>query len=306
MYDIIIIGAGIAGLSAAIYGKRAGKRVLVLEKKMYGGQIVVSPEVDNYPGIKHISGYELAMKLYEQAKELEVEIKLEEVTGIVAKQAEGNVGSGKTVETVSGQYEARTIIIATGLEKRKLGLDNEDRLTGSGISYCATCDGAFYRDRDVAVNGGGNTALEDAIFLADYCRKVYVIHRRDTFRGEQKLTERLRNMKNVEFIMDSEIITLEGEQKLERLIIRNRQDNSERPLAVQGLFIAIGQIPHSELYQNIVKTDEAGYIAAGEDCRTNVEGIFVAGDCRTKDIRQLVTAASDGAVAAVNACKEIL
>lgn len=303
MYDIIIIGAGIAGLSAAIYGKRAGKSVLVLEKNMYGGQIVVSPEVDNYPGIKHISGYELTMKLYEQASELKAEIKLEEVKSIGLGTSEECSGECKIVVTNLAKYEARTVIIATGLEKRKLGLENEDRLTGSGVSYCATCDGAFYRGKTVAVNGGGNTALEDAIFLSEYCEKVYVIHRRDVFRGEKNLTERLNDRDNIELVMDSEVNAIKGDSRLESIIVRNTKDDTKKEIFLQGLFIAIGQIPYSELYKDLVKTDEAGYIVAGEECQTSVEGIFVAGDCRTKEIRQLVTAASDGAVAAINACK---
>lgn len=296
MYDIIIIGAGIAGLSAAIYGKRAGKSVLVLEKNMYGGQIVVSPEVDNYPGISHISGYELAMKLYEQARELDVEIRLEKVTGF-------SVEKTKIIKTESAQYEAKNVIIATGLEKRKLGLENEDRFVGSGISYCATCDGAFFKGKNVAVVGGGNTALEDAIFLAGYCKKVSLIHRRSNFRGEKKLEERLVNMENVEFIMNTEVIQLEGKSKIEHIVLKSNINNSVQVLDVDGLFVAVGQEPQSELYKNLVKTDDYGYVMAGEDCRTNIDGVFVAGDCRTKEIRQLVTAAADGAVAAVNACR---
>lgn len=307
MYDIVIIGAGIAGLSAAIYGKRAGKKVLVLEKNMYGGQIVVSPEVDNYPGIKHISGYELAMSLYEQADELKTEIKLEEVKsielGVSDKSSEKCLLKYKTVVTDTAKYETKTVIIATGLEKRKLGLSDEDRLTGSGISYCATCDGAFYRGKTVAVNGGGNTALEDAIFLSEYCEKVYVIHRRDTFRGENNLTQHLISRDNVELVMNAEVISIKGDERLESIIVRNTKDDTKKEIVVQGLFIAIGQIPHNNLYKDLVKTDEAGYIVAGEDCLTSVEGIFAAGDCRTKGIRQLVTAASDGAVAAINSCR---
>lgn len=306
MYDIVIIGAGIAGLSAAIYGKRAGKSVLVLEKNMYGGQIVVSPEVDNYPGIKHTSGYDLAMGLYEQAKELEVEIKLEEVKSININISANCSNDSKVLVTNLSEYEARSIIIATGLEKRKLGLKNEDRLTGLGVSYCATCDGAFYKGKTVAVNGGGNTALEDAIFLSEYCEKVYVIHRRDIFRGEKNLSDRLTARENVELVMNSEIEEIKGDDRLNSIIVRNVTDGKKREITLHGLFIAVGQIPYSNLYKNLVETDEGGYIMAGEECRTNVEGIFVAGDCRTKEVRQLVTAASDGAVAAINACKYLV
>lgn len=306
MYDIVIIGAGIAGLSAAIYGKRAGKSVIVLEKNMYGGQIVVSPEVDNYPGIKHTSGYDLAMGLYEQAKELEVEIKLEEVKSININISANCSNDSKVLVTNLSEYEARSIIIATGLEKRKLGLKNEDRLTGLGVSYCATCDGAFYKGKTVAVNGGGNTALEDAIFLSEYCEKVYVIHRRDIFRGEKNLSDRLTARENVELVMNSEIEEIKGDDRLNSIIVRNVTDGKKREIMLHGLFIAVGQIPYSNLYKNLVETDEGGYIMAGEECRTNVEGIFVAGDCRTKEVRQLVTAASDGAVAAINACKYLV
>lgn len=306
MYDIVIIGAGIAGLSAAIYGKRAGKSVIVLEKNMYGGQIVVSPEVDNYPGIKHTSGYDLAMGLYEQAKELEVEIKLEEVKSININISANCSNDSKVLVTNLSEYEARSIIIATGLEKRKLGLKNEDRLTGLGVSYCATCDGAFYKGKTVAVNGGGNTALEDAIFLSEYCEKVYVIHRRDIFRGEKNLSDRLTARENVELVMNSEIEEIKGDDRLNSIIVRNVTDGKKREITLHGLFIAVGQIPYSNLYKNLVETDEGGYIMAGEECRTNVEGIFVAGDCRTKEVRQLVTAASDGAVAAINACKYLV
>ncbi len=295
MYDIIIVGAGTAGLSAAIYGVRAGKNVLVLEANVYGGQIINTPEIENYPGIKHISGYEFATNLYEQAKELGAEIKFEKVLEIMSGPNE------KIVITDNSRYSAKSIILATGAKNRPLGLENEKEWIGRGISYCATCDGAFFRGKDVAVNGGGNTALEDALFLSSYCSKVYVIHRRDSFRGEDKLLQSLQEKKNVEFILNSYITTLLGEDQLEGINIRNKDTNNELSININGLFIAIGQIPENAIFSNIVDLDKGGYIMAQEDCKTNVEGIFVAGDSRTKVIRQLATAASDGAIAGLAA-----
>lgn len=298
-YDIAIIGAGTAGLSAAIYAKRAGKKVLVLEGTSYGGQIIVSMDVDNYPGIKHTSGYEFATNLYEQAVDLGAEIVFEKVINIHNEQ------DYKMIETEESQYVSKAIIIATGLKKRLLGIDKEKELTGLGVSYCATCDGAFYKGKDVAVNGGGNTALEDALFLSEYCNKVYVIHRREEFRGETNLINKLKEKVNVEFVLASEIIRIFGNDKLNGILIKNKKTDTERKLLVEGLFVAIGQIPEKDLYMNLVETDALGYIIANEDCTTSVKGIFAAGDCRTKDIRQLVTAASDGAIAALAACKYI-
>lgn len=298
-YDIAIIGAGTAGLSAAIYAKRAGKKVLVLEGTSYGGQIIVSMDVDNYPGIKHTSGYEFATNLYEQAVDLGAEIVFEKVINIHNEQ------DYKMIETEESQYVSKAIIIATGLKKRLLGIDKEKELTGLGVSYCATCDGAFYKGKDVAVNGGGNTALEDALFLSEYCNKVYVIHRREEFRGETNLINKLKEKVNVEFVLASEIIRIFGNDKLNGILIKNKKTDTERKLLVEGLFVAIGQIPEKDLYMNLVETDALGYIIANEDCTTSVKGIFAAGDCRTKDIRQLVTAASDGAIAALAAYKYI-
>lgn len=298
-YDIAIIGAGTAGLSAAIYAKRAGKKVLVLEGTSYGGQIILSMDVDNYPGIKHTSGYEFATNLYEQAVDLGAEIVFEKVINIHNEQ------DYKMIETEESQYVSKAIIIATGLKKRLLGIDKEKELTGLGVSYCATCDGAFYKGKDVAVNGGGNTALEDALFLSEYCNKVYVIHRREEFRGETNLINKLKEKVNVEFVLASEIIRIFGNDKLNGILIKNKKTDTERKLLVEGLFVAIGQIPEKDLYMNLVETDALGYIIANEDCTTSVKGIFAAGDCRTKEIRQLVTAASDGAIAALAACKYI-
>ncbi len=296
MYDIVIVGAGTAGLSAAIYGVRAGKSVLVLEANVYGGQIINTLEIENYPGIKHISGYEFATNLYEQAKELGAEIKFEKVLEIKTEQKD------KIVITDTNTYTTKSIILATGAKNRPLGLDKEKELIGCGISYCATCDGAFFRGKEVAVNGGGNTALEDAIFLSSYCSKVYIIHRRDTFRGEEKLLQALHGKSNVEFILNSYITELLGNERLVGIKVKNKETEKELELSINGLFIAIGQIPENMIFSNIIDLDHSGYIKATEDCKTNVEGIFVAGDSRTKAIRQLATAASDGAVAALAAC----
>lgn len=299
MYDIIIIGAGTAGLSAAIYGVRAGKSVLVLEASSYGGQIINTPEIENYPGIKNISGYEFATNLYNQAISLGAEVKYEKVTGILNKDSE------REVRTEANSYLGKTVILATGAKNRALGLPKEQELTGMGISYCATCDGAFFRGKDVVVNGGGNTALEDAMFLANYCNKVSVIHRRDSFRGEEKLLMALKEKPNVTFILNSRIVELIGDDQLSSIVIENTQTGEQEELPVNGLFVAIGQEPENKMFADVVALNDKGYINGSEDCRTNAEGIFVAGDCRTKSVRQLTTAASDGAVAALAACEFI-
>lgn len=299
MYDIVIIGAGTAGLSAAIYGVRAGKNVLVLEAAVYGGQIINTPEIENYPGIKHISGYEFATNLYEQAKELGAIVKFEKALSIKAKE------DYKVVITDSGEYTAKTVILATGAKNRPLGLSKEEELIGRGISYCATCDGGFYRGKAVAVNGGGNTALEDAIFLTSYCSKVYVIHRRDSFRGEEKLLETLKTKDNVEFVLNSVITRLNGTEKLESITVENKETKETKEIEISGLFVAIGQMPENSIFSELISLDSKGYIVGTENCKTSANGVFVAGDTRTKAIRQLATAASDGAIAALAACEYI-
>ncbi|MBP5608776.1 MAG: thioredoxin-disulfide reductase [Lachnospiraceae bacterium] len=295
MTDIIIIGAGTAGLSAAIYALRAGKSVLLMEQLTYGGQIINTPEVENYPGIKSISGFDFAQGLYEQAEALGAELKYEQVTGI-------EDGEVKKVKTSGGEYECKAIILATGAKNRPLGLDKETEFIGSGISYCATCDGAFFKGRVVAVNGGGNTALEDALFLSNYCKKVYLIHRRDEFRGEVKQVEKLKEKENIEFVLNSTITELLGESELKGVKVHDKVSGEDKDLELDGLFIAIGQMPENAAFAPLIELDKGGYIVAGEDCKTNVEGIFAAGDCRTKTVRQLTTAAADGAVAALAAC----
>ena len=298
-YDIVVVGAGPAGLSAAIYGVRAGKSVLVLEALTHGGQIVNTPEIENYPGIKNISGFEFAQGLYEQAVALGAIVKYEKVNGI---EVQDNI---KLVKTAKEIYEAKAVILATGAKNRSLGLEREDSLLGLGISYCATCDGAFYRGRDVAVAGGGNTAIEDATFLANYCNKVYVIHRRDSFRAEDALVKALKTKENVEFVLDSNIKELIGTDGLEAVVVENKNNKESRKIEVAGLFIAIGQKPENNEFSSVVNLDDAGYILGGEDTKTNVSGIFVAGDTRTKAVRQLATAAGDGAVAGLGAAAYI-
>lgn len=299
MYDIAIVGAGPAGLSAAIYGVRAGKTVIVFEALTYGGQIVNTPEIENYPGIRQISGFDFATGLYEQATELGAEVAFERVIQVVDN------GETKTVITEESSYEAKAVILATGAKNRPLGVAREEDLIGAGISYCATCDGMFFRGKDVAVVGGGNTALEDAAYLCAYCKTVYLIHRRDQFRGEEKAVEKLRKKDNVVFVLDSVVKELRGESSLESIIVENVKSGERQEIAVSGLFVAIGQIPDNAAFAGLVEVDKAGYVKAMEDCETNVPGIFTAGDCRTKKVRQLATAAADGAVAALAACEYI-
>ena len=298
MYDIIIVGAGPAGLTAAIYARRASKKVLVLEAKSYGGQIINTLDIENYPVEAHISGFDFATKLYNQAKDLGAKILFEKVVDI------NDQGTIKEVITTKNTYQAKTIILATGCENRKLGLSNEEELVGKGISYCATCDGAFYKNKDVAVVGGGNTALEDALYLSDIVNKVYLIHRRDEFRGDISTVEELKQKSNVEFILNSNVTKLNANERLESIEVTNK-DGSIKEVKVDGLFVAVGQIPENENFKKIINIDNAGYIIAGEDCTTNIPGIFVAGDNRTKELRQLVTATSDGAIAASKAIKYI-
>ena len=294
--DIVVIGAGTAGLSAAIYVSRSGKSVIVLEKLSYGGQIINTPEIENYPGIAKISGFDFAQGLYDQATALGAEVEFENVTGFE------KAGEGWTVHTDGGDYEAGALILATGAKNRPLGMEHEQEWIGSGISYCATCDGAFFKGKDVAVAGGGNTALEDALFLSNYCNKVYLIHRRNEYRGEKHLQEAIGKRDNIVPVLNVLIKELKGETSLEQVVVTDKETGQERDLDVSGLFVAIGQMPENSAFADMVQLDDAGYIKAGEDCKTSAEGVFAAGDCRTKTVRQLTTAAADGAVAALAAC----
>ena len=298
MYDIVIVGAGPAGLTAAIYARRASKSVLVLEAKSYGGQIVNTPDIENYPVAAHISGYDFATKIYEQATSLGAKVVFDKAVDIKMN------GDEKEVVTVGGSYVCKAVILATGSENRKLGVDGEDELVGRGISYCATCDGAFYRKKTVAVVGGGNTALEDALYLSDIAEKVYLIHRRSSFRGEESTVNRLKERENVEFVLNSSVTKLSAGKRLESIEVTDTAGNT-KTLDVNGLFVAVGRIPENQNFGKIVNLDEAGYIIAGEDCLTSAKGVFVAGDNRSKSVRQLVTATADGAVAATEAVKYI-
>ena len=297
MYDLIIVGAGPAGLTAAIYGRRADKKVLVLEANSYGGQIISASDIENYPGENHISGYDFATKLYNQVKDLGAEIIFEKVI---------DVKDGKYKEVLTGKnvYKSKTVILATGSFNRKLGLDKEEDYIGKGISYCATCDGAFFKNKDVAVVGGGNTALQDALYLSDIVNKVYIIHRRDSFRGDEKTVNDLKKRDNVVFVYNSNVIELIGDEKLQEIVVK---DNSGKiaNINIEGLFVAIGRIPENRNFSKLIDLDELGYAKANENCHTKTDGIFVAGDNRAKSLRQLVTATSDGGVAATEAIKYI-
>lgn len=299
MYDIIIIGAGPAGMTAAIYAKQARKNVLILEKEVYGGQILKADKVKNYPGFEEISGFDFSTKLYNQVKNLDAEIKFEEVLEIK------NDNNNKVVITNKNSYNTKSIIIAAGAKNRKLGLNNEDKLIGKGISYCSTCDGMFFKDKIVAITGGGNNAIDDALYLSEIVKKLYVIYRQKEFKIESTNLDKLKEKNNVEFILNSNITNIIGENKLESINVKNNDTNKEINIEVDGLFIAIGHIPVSSMCKNLVDTNDKGYIISNENCTTNIDGIFVAGDIREKEIRQLTTACSDGTIAALNACKYI-
>lgn len=294
-FDIIIIGAGTAGMTAGIYAARANKKTLILEGKNYGGQIINTPDIENFPALNHISGIEYATNLYNQVKDLGVSYKREEVQ---------NITEDRVVTTNKNQHQAKAVIIATGTQNRKLGLEGEDNLVGRGISYCATCDGRFYKGKNVAVIGGGNTAIEDAIYLSDLADKVYLIHRREGFRADQKAIEILKSKENVEFILNNKPHKLIAENKLTGLEIINNE-NEITKIDISGIFIAIGQIPNTEIFKNFIDLNESGYIKSKDGVHTNMDKIYVAGDVREKELRQLITAASDGAIAANTAITEI-
>lgn len=299
MHDIIIVGAGPAGLTAALYALRADKTVLVLEKSTFGGQITYSPQIENYPGFATMSGNEFADKLIDQVISQGAEIEMEKVTAI------RDNGATKTVVTEDGEHEAKAVIIATGVKHRQTGLPNENELVGEGISYCAVCDGAFFKGQTVAVLGGGNSALQEAVLLSEGCSKVYVIQNLDYFTGEARLVEKLKEKDNVEFIMGTVITSLKGEGSLDSLTLKKEADGSESELKVDGLFVAIGLIPNNSAFADIAGLDDWGYIDSDESCLTKTAGVFVAGDCRKKQIRQITTAAADGSVAALAACRYI-
>lgn len=290
MYDVIIIGSGPAGLSAAIYGQRARLNTLVLEKQpLSGGQILDTYEVDNYPGLPGMNGFDLGMKLREHADTMGASFVQNGVTK-VAKAEEGF-----RVYTNKDTYDTRTVVFATGASHRKLMAPGEERLAGRGVSYCATCDGAFFRDKVTAVVGGGDVALGDALFLARACKKVYLIHRRDQLRGAGILQEQVKKAENIEIIWDTQVEEILGEEQVEKIRLYNKKEDSRRELPVDGVFVAVGIIPNSQLAEGLVSLDAGGYIVAGEDGRTSLDGVFAAGDVRTKQLRQVITAAADGA-----------
>ena len=290
MYDIIIIGSGPAGLSAAIYAQRACLDTIVIEKNgISGGQVLNTWEVDNYPGFPGVTGFELSRQFREHANKLGARVVQDEVVQV---ELSGNV---KKVVCEEETYEARCVILASGAHHRTLEVPGEEELRGAGVSYCATCDGAFFRGRTVAVVGGGDAALEDAIFLARMCEKVYIVHRRDKLRGAKRLQERLQALENIEFVWNSETVAIEGNAQVEALRMRQTKTGEERRLDVDGVFIAVGIAPESELYAGQLELDEQGYIRADESGQTSVPGVFAAGDVRTKALRQILTAASDGA-----------
>lgn len=301
MYDLIIIGSGPAGLGAAIYATRAKLNMIVIEQNMLsGGQIINTYEVDNYPGIPGVSGFDLATKMREHADKLGAEFVNAEVT---AFECDGDI---KKVTADGKVYEAKTVIIATGASHKKLGVPGEEELSGKGVSYCATCDGAFFKNRDVAVMGGGNVAVEDAIFLARGCRKVYVVHRRDELRADKVLQDALLSAGNVEMVWSSVIKEIEGTDSVKDILVESRKDGSVRKIDVDGVFIAVGIRPLSGVFDGKVAMDEGGYIKAGETCETSIPGVYAAGDIRTKELRQVVTAVSDGACAVTGVQRYLL
>ncbi|SDB42850.1 thioredoxin reductase (NADPH) [Pseudobutyrivibrio sp. YE44] len=290
IYDVIVVGAGPAGLSAAIYGKRAGRNILVLDtSSISGGQILSTYEIDNYPGMPGISGEALAQAMADHCMKLGVEFARGRVTSIIDK------GDTKELVTKKASFETKAIILATGATNRKLGCKGEEELSGVGVSYCATCDGAFFKDKTVAVVGGGDVALEDAIYLARFCEKVYLIHRRDEFRGAMVLQEQVKATDKIQIIYDTVVEEILGQDKVEALHIKNKKTEAEEDLKVDGVFIAVGNMPNTGSIKGLPNQDEGGYIIADETCATSVPGIYAAGDVRTKQLRQVITATADGA-----------
>lgn len=301
MYDIIIIGAGPAGMTAALYARRAEKSVLLIEKNSFGGQITHSPRVENIPGFLAMSGNEFAEKLLDQVTTHGADIEFDEVTGV------SPIDGAYSVTTLGGEFFGKSVILATGSKHRSLGIEREEDFVGEGVSYCAVCDGAFYKGRTVAIIGGGNTALQEAVLLSDGCKKVYVVQNLDFLTGEGALQVAVSKRENVEVILSSVVTELCGDSEITGIKIRNEKSGEETLLTLDGIFVAIGQKPENEAFENIVKLDNYGYVSAGENClpETEYKGIFVAGDCRTKSVRQVTTAAADGAVAALAACRYV-
>ncbi len=296
MVDIIVIGAGTAGMTSALYALRNGKSVLVLEGENFGGQIANSPRVENYPTIKVISGSEFSEKLFEQIIDLGADFELEKAQNIEKKDGYFEVTTDYAV------HQAKAVILATGVHHKKLNIEREDELVGHGISYCAVCDGAFYKDEEVVLVGDANTALQYAILLTNYCKKVKVCTWMDRFFGDKALVDTLLKKHNVEWIKNVTTKEFVGSPELTGVIFTNRDNGEDIQINCKACFVAIGQVPDNERFSNLVDLDKIGYVIAGEDCKTKTEGVFVAGDCRTKVVRQLTTAVNDGAVAATAAC----
>lgn len=299
MTDIIIIGAGFAGLTAGIYAVRAGLKCIVFEKEIHGGQVSITSYVENYPGISKISGAELSNNLYQHALNQGVEIKYEQILSCDLKS------DIKVIETSTGKYSAAAVIIANGVSRRKLNCEGENEFSARGVSYCATCDGAFYKSKVTAIIGGGNTALEDALFLSNLCKKVYLIHRRDSFRAEKALSDAVSKRNNIEVLYDTIVQKISGDKLVSGITVKNIKDNQVKNLPVDGVFIAVGLEPLNNIFKGQIELDDNGYIVSDENCKTSLNGVFVAGDTRTKLLRQIVTAASDGAVAAFQASQYI-
>lgn len=297
MVDLIIIGAGPAGMTAAIYARRSGLNVQVLDKFAYGGQVALTSEVENYPGVLNTNGSELSNLFYQQAQAAGADFVSADIIRVEL------TGAVKKVYTRRKEFESRAVIIANGVTRRKIGCPGEERFSGRGVSYCATCDGAFYKEKVAAVVGGGNTAIEDALFLSAICQKVYVIHRRDSFRAEKYLVDALRRKENVHYVLNATVSEISGQDTVQHVLCHTPE--GPQTLAADAVFVAIGTLPDNAVYSGQVDLDSQGYFNAGEDCKTNLPGVFVAGDCRRKPIRQIVTATADGAVAATYAAEYI-
>ena len=297
MYDIIVIGGGPAGLTTAIYALRAKKKVLLIERYSPGGQVAQTGKIENYPGFKSIDGMELASLMFDQASSLGLETIFSDVLDYEL------LGKIKKVKTYDGEFEGKTLVLAIGAVARQLDVENEKKFIGRGVSYCATCDGNFFKDKEVAVVGGGNTSFEDCLYLSDIVKKIYLIHRRDEFRGDRHTLEKLYKLERddkIEFVLNSTIKELNGDTKLESIVVENKMDKTTREIKVDGLFVAIGRRPDTTLLQEKISIDENGYIITDENMRTNIDGVYAVGDVRKKRLRQIVTACSDGAIASVD------
>lgn len=290
IYDIVIIGAGVAGMTSALYALRANKKVLILEQETIGGQIATSPLVENYPGFISISGIELSNNLYDQIINLAVDFELEKVIKVDLNK------DIKIITTDYNEYKGKTVIVATGCKHRPLGIENEEKYIGNGLSYCVLCDGAFFKGKDVAIVGGGNTAIVSAIYLSEIVNKIYIVQNLEKLTAEEKLIEKIQTINNIEYLFNSKITGIIGNEKIEGISIE------DKILDIDGVFISIGLIPQNEVFKEHLELSKSGYIVSDESCKTNIEGVFVAGDCRTKKVRQLTSASSDGTTAAIEAC----